>query len=109
MRDLEAPRRKAAEHGPAVGAYAAALLEHTLPWTRMRQVYRLLGLVRRYGPERVDDACRRALDAEAVNVSLIGRMLERGTENRDSAPPPEAAAPGRFARDAGDFAVGGQR
>jgi hypothetical protein len=43
----------------------------------MRQVYRLLGLVRRHGAERVDDACQRALDAEAVNVGLIARMLAR--------------------------------
>jgi len=40
-----------------------------------------LGLVKRWGPERVDAACVRALEAEAVSVSLIGRMLERGTES----------------------------
>ena len=71
----------AAAHGPAVGAYAAALLDIPLPWTRMRQVYALLGLVKRWGPARVDAACARALEAEAVSVSLIGRMLERATEN----------------------------
>lgn len=42
----------------------------------MRQVYALLGLVKRWGPARVDAACARALEAEAVSVSLIGRMLE---------------------------------
>lgn len=31
---------------------AERLLDHQLPWTRMRQVYRLLGLVKRYGPAR---------------------------------------------------------
>jgi len=30
-----------------MSAPTAALLEHPLPWTKMRQVYRLLGLVRR--------------------------------------------------------------
>ena len=40
-----------------IGAYAAALLDNPLPWTRMRQVYALLGLVgRRPGRSRV---CRR--------------------------------------------------
>ena len=48
----------------------------------MRQVYALLGLVKKWGAERVDAACARALEAEAVNVGLIGRMLERGTETR---------------------------
>ena len=44
----------------------------------MRQVYRLLGLVRRHSADAVDDACRRALDAEVVDVGLIERMCSRG-------------------------------
>jgi hypothetical protein len=80
MRDLDHPCRLAAGHGPAIGAYADALLEHPLPWTKMRQVYALLGLVKKWGAERVDAACASALEHEAVNVALIGRMLERGTE-----------------------------
>jgi hypothetical protein len=105
MRDLDGLHRKASAHGEGVGAYAAALLRHPLPWTKMRQVYRLLGLVRRHGAERVNDACRRALEAEAVNVSLIDRMLARGL---DDAPPPATHQPGtatRFVRDTSDFAV----
>ena len=39
MRDLDRLRRMAAEHGPAIGAYATALLDIPLPWTKMRQVY----------------------------------------------------------------------
>ena len=35
--------RLAADHGPAIGRSAAALLDTPLPWTKMRQVYRLLG------------------------------------------------------------------
>lgn len=113
LRDLDHLRCLAAGHGPAVGDYAAALLDIPLPWTKMRQVYALLGLVKKWGPERVDAACERALEAEAVNVGLIGRMLERGTENM----PLPATLPGtvvtaRFARDPEHFAVraaGGDR
>ena len=76
-------RRMAAGHGPAIGAYAAALLDIPLPWTKMRQVYALLGLVKKWGAERVDAACASALEHEAINVGLIGRMLERGTEAHD--------------------------
>ncbi len=108
MRDLDKLQRLAAGHGPAIGAYATALLDVPLPWTKMRQVYALLGLVKKWGPERVNAACERALDAEAINVGLIGRMLERGTENGDAPAPP--ASPGtvvtpRFARDNSHFAV----
>lgn len=106
MRDLDHLRRLAAGHGPAVGAYAAALLEVPLPWTRMRQVYALLGLVKKWGATRVDAACVRALDAEAINIGLIGRMLERGTEHTTiQAALPGTVIAGRFARDAEHFAM----
>jgi hypothetical protein len=76
----------------------------------MRQVYALLGLVKKWGPDRVNTACQRALDAEAVNVGLIGRMLERGTETTDGTPaqqplPGTVVTPPRFARDDSHFAV----
>jgi hypothetical protein len=107
LRDLDQLVAMASRHGEAVGAYAAALIDDPLPWTRMRAVYRLLGLVRKWGPDRVDDACRRALDAEAVNVGLIARMLERAAEQHGDAPaqPPGSVVAGRFARDADHFAV----
>ena len=107
MRDLDKLQRMAADHGPAIGAYASALLDIPLPWTKMRQVYALLGLVKKWGAERVNTACASALEHEQINVGLIGRMLERGTENA-AAPPPAPAGTviaGRFARDAGHFAV----
>jgi transposase len=108
LRDLNALQRMAAKEGPAIGAYAAAVLDHPLPWTKMRQVYALLGLVKRWGPGPVEAACVRALDAEAVSVALIGRMIERATETAavdDAAMAAPAAAPGRFSRDAEHFAT----
>jgi hypothetical protein len=111
LRDLDHLRRLAAGHGPAIGAYATAVLDHPLPWTKMRQVYALLGLVKRWGPERVEAACARALEAEVVNVGLIGRMLERATEAipnpAESTPSGRARRPGpaRFARDTAHFAT----
>jgi hypothetical protein len=97
--------RKAAAHGPHVGAYAAAVLEHPLPWTKVRQVYRLLGLVRRHGADAVEDACRRALDAEVIDVGLIERILTRnGGEQLPLLPKPPTQA-SRFVRHSSDFAV----
>ena len=106
MRDLEHLRRIAATHGEAIGAYATALLDIPLPWTKMRQVYALLGLVKKWGPERVDAACKTALEHEAVNIGLIGRMLERGTEATVIQPAlPGTVIAGRFARDVDHFAL----
>ena len=103
-RDIDSLQRRAAGHGEAIGAYATALLDVALPWTRMRRVYRLLGLVDKWGASRVEEACRRALEAEAVDVNLVSRMLERAREETepDSRPDP-VVIQGRFARDASEF------
>jgi len=106
LRDLKRLESMAAEHGPAIGAYAAVILDHPLPWTKMRQVYALLGLVKKWGPARVNEACARAADAEAYSVSLIGRMLERATESGVEQPPIQGTLlTGRFVRPPEDFRV----
>jgi transposase len=110
MRDLDRLRRMAADHGEAIGRYAAALLDIPLPWTKMRQVYALLGLVKKWGPARVNTACASALEHEAVNVGLIGRMLQRATEHTViESPAPATTVSGRFARDPAHFAVAGPK
>jgi transposase len=106
MRDLALLQSMAAGHGPAIGAYATALLDTPLPWTKMRAVYALLGLVKKWGPERVEQACASALDHEVINVGLIGRMLERGVEHTAIQPAlPGTVIPARFSRDPAHFAV----
>jgi hypothetical protein len=105
MRDLARLIRTAAAHGPNIGIYAERILDHDLPWTRMRQVYRLLGLVKRYGADPVDTACARALELDVVSVTKIAAMLAKATENTP-APAPRAAsglAPARFARDPSEY------
>ena len=59
LRDLTRLISTCAGHGSSIGIYAERLLDDPLPWTRMRAVYRLLGLVRRYGARR-SSACTRA-------------------------------------------------
>jgi transposase len=100
MRDLDHLVKIASSHGSSVGSYATRLLDNPLPWTKMRQVYRLLGLVRRYGAERVEAACAKALELDVVDVSLITRMLERALEETHPQLPAASAAvvPLRFAR-----------
>lgn len=106
LRDIDSLIAKASRHGPTIGTYAAALLDVPLPWTRMRTVYRLLSLVDKFGAERIEAACVRALECETVDVGLIARMVQRAVEND---PPPAAvnvvAAAGRFARDPSEFAI----
>ncbi|MGA2307306.1 MAG: hypothetical protein ABSH29_24425 [Acidimicrobiales bacterium] len=103
-RDVERLQRMAADHGEAIGLYAKALLDTPLPWTKMRQVYRLLGLVKKWGEGRVEEACQRALDAEAVDVNLVSRMIERARESSEpDVRPDPVVIQGRFARDPSEF------
>jgi len=108
LRDVATLTAKARLAGPAVGLYAARLLEVPLPWTRMRTVYRLLGLVRSYGPAPVEAACARALELDVVDVTKIARMLEQAIEREPAAAAAKViGGPARFARDPGEFSANG--
>jgi hypothetical protein len=104
LRDLAALIANCAAHGPNIGIYAERILDDPLPWTRMRTVYRLQGLVRRYGADRVERACSISLDLDVVSVNKIASMLERGTET--TAPALPRAVGGqttRFTRNPSEF------
>jgi hypothetical protein len=68
-------------------------------------VYRLLGLVKRYGATPVNTACGRALELDVVSVSKIAAILQKATENTEAEPARAATglAPARFARDPGEY------
>ena len=96
--------RQADRHGAAIGEFARALLAGDLPWTRMRQVYALLGLVRRYGDGRVNEACATALAAEMLSVRRLARLLELAAPSPP--PPPARVLPlARYLRPAAHYAL----
>lgn len=76
MRNVHYLRDQARSHGEHIGRYADRLLDVPLPWTRMRTVRHLLGLVEKYTAARVEEACAIALDADMVNVQRLKRMLD---------------------------------
>jgi hypothetical protein len=104
LRDLAALIATCAAHGPNIGIYAERILDDPLPWTRMRTVYRLQGLVRRYGPDRVEQACSLSLDLDVISVNKIASMLERATEKTAPALPQAVGHTStRFARNPSEF------
>jgi transposase len=104
LRDIDHLISIGRSHGEAIGIYTEAVLDHPLPWTKMRQAYRLLGLVKKWGPTRVELACTKALEAEAISVNLIARMIDRATEAESADTPPQPTLiQGRFARDPSEF------
>lgn len=106
LRDISRLIRICAVYGPNTGIYAERIMDDPLPWTRMRAVYRLIGLARQYGPDVVEAACSRALDVDVVAVGKIASMLAKATENTAPVlPVPVPARAARFARDPSEYAT----
>lgn len=94
--------------GVHVGIYAERLLAVPLPWTRMRLVYALLRLCKKYGEGRVEAICQSALAFDVVDVRRITRMLE--VAHQPASPTVSERrvvplAPPRFARTTEHFAT----
>jgi transposase len=95
--------RQARALGDHVGRFAGELLSGELPWAKLRQGQKLLRLGERYGAERLEAACARALAFELLDVRRVERILVRALEAEDRPAPPlaervRAVPPGRFAR-----------
>jgi transposase len=76
QRDAAFLQRQAAAYGPSVGRVAERILDVPQPWMRMRRVYKLLALGKKYGAARLEDACATALAHDLTDVRRIQRMLE---------------------------------
>ncbi len=66
------------------------LLSGTFPWARLRQAQKLLRLAERYGPDRVNAACARALAFELLDVWRVERIVRTALEHE----PTEVGRPG---------------
>lgn len=87
-------RRRASELGESVAAVVAAITEVGALY-RLRQAQGLLGLVDRYGAERLEAACRRALEVGDPTYKTVKGILAAGTENdgcEEPKSPPSAPA-----------------
>lgn len=106
-RDAQAIVQRARSHGAAIGELAARLLAASpLPWTRMRQLYMLLGLVKRYGAHRVEQTCADAVAADLIDVFRVERMLKLAIVPSTSEVAPARVIPlARHLRPASDYAV----
>lgn len=105
LRDVAFLQQQAARHGPHIGQLAAILLDGPLPWTRMRRVYALLSLVRKYGAPRVDEACATALACAMYDVHRLQRMLQNGSAPPPAGPPPSRMPLARYLRPADQYAL----
>ena len=96
---LRAPdgiKRGAAEHGPAVAEFALRLFDGPLPWAKVRQGHKLIRLGQRYTPQRLDDACHRALAVDLIDVRHMERILVEALEQSEEQEHPSPLPAGCF-------------
>lgn len=107
LRDVDSVVRRAHSYGEKVGQFAQRLLDGPVPWLKLRQAYGLLRLCERYGHDRVNTLCARALAFDVIAVPRIERMLKdaRQTEEAAVAAGRVIVLPARFARDPAAFAT----
>lgn len=101
MRDPNRIIERARGHGESIGEFAARLLDGEFPWNKLRQAQKLLRLVDRYGPERLEAACRRALAFELIKVGRLESIVRHAidTESKSDEPAGEVVQLGlRFLR-----------
>jgi transposase len=79
--------RWASESGPCVGEFVQTmLLTYVRPEHGFRPAFGLIGLSKRYGHERLERACARALRAGATKYRNVKSILEKGLDQLDELP-----------------------
>ena len=99
-------RRQMAELGENVGVFGDRLLGGPTPWSKLRQAQKVVRLGERYTPDRLNAACRRALEVDLIDVRRLERILVEALEEESCLVTTVATAPpGRFVRSGNVFAV----
>ena len=104
LRSTDGVVRRAATLGLNVEELATRLFQGPLPWAKLRSGQRLLGLGEKYGAERLDAACARALAYDLTDVRRVHRILLQAAD-RETPAREEPAIPlgSRFARPGSAF------
>lgn len=108
MRSCRYYIQKAKALGNYCGTFTEKLLSGDFPWSKIRQAQKLLRLGEKYGKERVENACRRALYFGLLNIYRVENIIKEGNSyfplpEEDSHIEVPESLPGRFRRPAEYF------
>jgi len=81
MRSCDYYIGKAKEIGTHCGSYMEALLTGDFPWSKLRQAQKLIRLFEKYGTERAEQACNRALSFSLIDVYRLERIIKQAFDN----------------------------
>lgn len=99
LRSTDGVVRRATALGPHVEVFAQKLFAGPLPWAKLRAGQKLISLGEKYSGERLDAACRRALDYDLVDVRRVHRILVQALDREEMTDAlPLTALGSRFAR-----------
>jgi transposase len=105
-------REQAAAVGKATAELVGKMLEEK-PVDRLRAAQGILNFQKRYGPARLEAACRRALVFGEASYRTVRSILRQGLENAPLPPEAQSAGPvpktSTFARSVHDIAQGIQQ
>ncbi|MFQ5700174.1 MAG: IS21 family transposase, partial [Myxococcota bacterium] len=90
MRDPDRMIHEARRQGKHVGQLMGKLLAGPYPWAKLRQAQKLLRLGNKYGRNRLEVACRRALAFDLTNVRRVEAILKYDI---DASPDPRNPQP----------------
>ena len=85
--------------------FVERLFDGPLPWAKVRQGHKLIRLGQRYTPQRLDDACRKALTVDLIDVRRVERILVEALEQSEVQEHPPPLPAGRFTRPGSVFAL----
>jgi len=105
-RDPDAVIREGHRQGEHIGRFLEKLLAGDFPWAKLRQAQQLLRLSNKYGRERVNVACRRAVYFELFNTRRVKQIVEHELEREAEPTGPRGQLvllPTRFLRAADSF------
>lgn len=96
-------QQQAVQIGPATAQLVQQLLDHR-PEDRLRTAGKLLRLTERFGKERLEAACARALHFEDPAYLTVKRILEQGLDQQPLLQPAQPPPAKTFVRSAQEFA-----
>mgnify|MGYP001547255471 CR=1 FL=1 len=81
LKDTRKHVARAKQKGEDIGAFVAELLSGQFPWAKIRQAQMIFGLAKKFGNERVNSACKRALQFGRINSYAVKTIIEENLDN----------------------------
>ena len=109
MRNCEYYIQQARQMGTYCGRFTQQLLSGDFPWSKLRQAQKLISLGKKYGCQRVENACHRAVAFSLSNVYRVEQIIKEAAcslplfDEESPAEQPAETLPGRFRRRAEYF------